>query len=570
MTLYDDDEQIEISDTSAGTQSSDKGDGKTKLTIKRKDEAPLKETDFEVLLELTGTADLKDRTGLDLVAVLDISDSMKFEEGKKLKRMKTAMQFVIKKLTPNDRLSVVTFAKTAARKCALEKMDVAAQAKIGELVENLTASGLTNIVDGLLVGKQILDGRKLTMGRASAVLFMCDGEDTVYKENVRDVLQQQIPVINFPVYTFGFGRKQDAVLLKEIADKSPGGTYSDVQNEENLTKAFSQCLAGLLTIVAPDLTLTITPEKNSKIISVTDVGFKKSTNADGSLTIFFGDLFSKEIRKVIVSLSLSEIKLRPRRKTASSDILQVNYTYTYSKGIIFRADAQLVNITRSATPKVTQENEDILIEKDRLATLKAIKAAIAEADRDNLAGAVSILDAAQNSLHDAVYDRNEMIEIMKYELKKILAFMITADSYKKRGRPFALSCVIAHDRQRYATKGDIDLEIMRLFATPRMNQGLVQATNFDKDSSISPPTADEDTKEELKNNPYGPVAERLGNHNQNAKNSLLQNDNKFENVETLEDIENIARNVRNAIQSLEKMLDSIKDLLAALKSSQKT
>ncbi|KAF2299751.1 hypothetical protein GH714_003058 [Hevea brasiliensis] len=64
------------------------------------------------MLEITGGDSSNERPGLDLVAVLDVSGSMK---GEKIAKVKTAMLFVIKKLSPIDRLSVVTFSKDAAR-----------------------------------------------------------------------------------------------------------------------------------------------------------------------------------------------------------------------------------------------------------------------------------------------------------------------------------------------------------------------------------------------------------------------------------------------------------------------
>ncbi|XP_050216441.1 uncharacterized protein LOC126667494 [Mercurialis annua] len=571
MPMYNDDEQIKIespdqdaSDTSAGTQSYVEPEGKTKLTIKRKEDAPLAETDFKVLVELTGTADLKDRCGLDLVVVLDVSLSMDDDNGKKLNKMKTAMQFVIKKLTPNDRLSVVTFARTGDRRRRLMQMTANAQKDIGELVGSLRTGPYTNIVDGLRVGKQVVDGRKITAGRAAAIMLMSDGVDNVNGRNIRQVLNRQIPVWDVPVYTFGFGMEQDAQLLQEIATKSSRGTYSDVQNEENLTLAFSQCLAGLQTIIAPDLTLTVIPEKNSKIVSVSvsDLDYPQSTEDDGSVTILFGDLFSRETRKAIVYLRLSEIKPRKGRTSVPSTILQVNYTYTYAEGILFRAEAQLVEITRSRTA-VTQEIEDILIEEDRLSTLKAIKDAIAEADRGNLRGAVSILEAALDSLNRAVYQPNEMTDTMKYELKRIIDLMKDPNTYKTRGRPFALSYVTSHGRQRYATKGDTgsDLKKMRSYATKNMNTSFEQAERFDKNPNISLPSAKEDAQLDLKNDPFAPIAVPLANNNQRAILALKQNEDIIENVKTLEDIENIARNVETGIQSLQKMLASIGNVL---------
>jgi len=72
------------------------------------DKAPLEENPQQVLLQLTDTtSSTAERSGLDLVAVLDVSGSMR-RHGK-LDKLKTAMKFVISKLGAMDRLSIVSF-----------------------------------------------------------------------------------------------------------------------------------------------------------------------------------------------------------------------------------------------------------------------------------------------------------------------------------------------------------------------------------------------------------------------------------------------------------------------------
>ena len=113
-------------------------------------------------------------------------------------------------------------------------------------------------------------------------------------------------------------------MLAAIADKNRKGTFSDVQDENNLNIAFSQCLGGLLTTVVQDLELTLKPLSNSKFKEVLAGTYKKSNNADGTVTVSFHNLYSNELRSVIVDLLLPEVK----RKTRSS-ILEFKYSYRW-------------------------------------------------------------------------------------------------------------------------------------------------------------------------------------------------------------------------------------------------
>ena len=115
-------------------------------------------------------------------------------------------------------------------------------------------------------------------------------------------------------------------MLKAITDKSRGGTFSDVQSENNLSIAFSQCLAGLLTVVVQDLKLTVTQEQDESTIQNVSAGdYPKSVDAS-SVTISFGDLYDKEVRKVLVNLLLPAVSNR-----RGADVLRMTYTYRLYK-----------------------------------------------------------------------------------------------------------------------------------------------------------------------------------------------------------------------------------------------
>ncbi|GMN28417.1 hypothetical protein TIFTF001_002038 [Ficus carica] len=225
---------------------------KTKVTIFNKPEAPLEESEHKVMLELRSG---NERSGVDLVTVLDVSGSM---EGEKLAKLKSAMEIVISKLSPIDRLSVVTFAG---------------------------------------------DSRSLTDARVVGILLMSD----VGQQNAGGDAAQ-VPVGNVPVYTFGFGADRDPKVLKTIAKNSMGGTFSNVQNQDNLRIAFSQCLAGLLTVVVQDLKLTVTQIKSTSIEKVSSGNYPQSRDVvGGSVTVSFGDRYNKKVRKVMVDLLLPAV-----------------------------------------------------------------------------------------------------------------------------------------------------------------------------------------------------------------------------------------------------------------------
>ena len=105
------------------------GSTKGLVTIKPvryfKDDAALTADTVTAEVEINATSSTYVREGLDPVAVLDLSRRMDRE---KIDTMKKAMVFVIMKLTPMDRLSIIIFSYGAAVGLSpLRSMTLAAQ-----------------------------------------------------------------------------------------------------------------------------------------------------------------------------------------------------------------------------------------------------------------------------------------------------------------------------------------------------------------------------------------------------------------------------------------------------------
>jgi hypothetical protein len=104
-----------------------------------------------------------------------------------------------------------------------------------------------------------------------------------------------------------------------------GGTFSDVGDTDNLSKAFSVCLAGLLTVAVQDLTLTLTPIDQVALERVSAGNYPQSKdNGAGSVTVKFGDLYSGEVRKVLV-----DFLLPVDHDHKDHNVLNASYSYKY-------------------------------------------------------------------------------------------------------------------------------------------------------------------------------------------------------------------------------------------------
>ncbi|KAL5538364.1 hypothetical protein UlMin_046298 [Ulmus minor] len=509
---FNDDDPIVANQDDSGEKPTSFVAGKIQARIFKKTKAPLEESKFKVMLELTGAGSSNIRPGVDLVTVLDVSGSM---AGEKLAKLKIAMQFLIKKLSPIDRLSVVTFADNSKRLCPLRQITETSQGEIEKMVNALVVEGITDITAGLQTGLKVLNDRNITSERVVGIMLMSDGNQNTGGD------ASKVPAGNVPVHTFGFGQDQDPRVLKAIADNSMGGTFSDVQNQNNLSIAFSQCLAGLLTVAVQDLKLTVTRGKDESTIQKVSAGNYPQSMDASSVTISFGDLYHKEVRKVLVDLLLPAVSTQ-----RDADVLHITYTYS-TGGKLFEANPLIVMVTRIGSSD-EPEREEVKIEENRLGTAQKMKDARIMADDKKLDDAQNKIVEAKSSLEGAVDDSNLLIEMLKSELQQLSELMKSQIIYEEQGRPFALSSETSHDRQRFAARGDV--EKLRLFATPRMDKYLEQAKSFNEDPSKPLPTVDEDVKQELAADPLSDIIGGLRYYIQMAVHAFKSIENILEYI----------------------------------------
>ncbi|KAF7008911.1 hypothetical protein CFC21_023560 [Triticum aestivum] len=511
MVVFNDDENP----ASTLNKGSTKGLVKIQKPAYSRDDVALTADEVTAVIELNAAPSAVVREGLDLVVVLDVSGSM---QGERLESMKQSMQFVIMKLTPVDRLSVVTFSSHAQRLCPLRSMTESAQKEVKAIIDGLKASGTTNIKSGLEIARQVVAERSTKKSRTANVFLMSDGVQSAGEAT-------DVDLGSASVYTFGLGKDTDHKLLNAIAKKSPGGTFSTVRDGANLTRPFSQMLGGLLTVVAQDVKLTLTPKTEEDglkaMVVPADTDYTQTTDsATGVITINFGTLFSGESRKVTVTMTLSDCAAGTTRHDAV--LAEAQHSYTAQSVVHGLQTPENLKIYRTQNPATVAGSKArwVLAELARRRQAQAIRDAMALAEAGDLDGARYKLVEAQNALEDLVLDDGQkLIDSLRAELAQLIKLMATKELYEAQGRPYALASDTSHARQRYADRGD-ETDAVRLFATARMDTYLKQAKQFDSDPTKPLPSAADDVKEEIAANPMAAFSSELAVYLQKAIEAL--------------------------------------------------
>jgi Ca-activated chloride channel homolog len=184
---------------------------------------------------------------LNLCLVLDHSGSMR---GKAMDHIKQAAKALIEKLQPGHgqrsvghRVTIVAFNHAATVLVPNQTIDNPAW--ITDQIDRLTASGGTNIDDGIKVGiEELAKGKKDTV---SQMLLLTDGENE-HGNNDRCLKLAELAVsYNMTLNALGFGDNWNQNVLERLADVG-GGALRHIQTPEQASQEFAQLFSRVQSV----------------------------------------------------------------------------------------------------------------------------------------------------------------------------------------------------------------------------------------------------------------------------------------------------------------------------------
>ncbi|OVA20307.1 von Willebrand factor [Macleaya cordata] len=400
------------------------------------------------------------RAPIDLVTVLDVSNSM---EGTKIELLKRAMGFVIKNLGSSDRLSVIAFSSTAHRLLPLRRMTDSGKQHALQAVNSLFASVRTNILEGLRMGAKVIEDRR-EKNPVCSIMLLSDGQDTY--SNI-GYLKQDF-WLRIPVHTFGFGVDHDPVLLHSISEACRG-TFSFIETECVIQDAFAQCIGGLLSVVVQDFQAVHPDLRLGQLKAGSYSTRVVNDNRTGFIDV--GDLYADEERDFLVLVNI------PVVGNSSSETKLVNVWCVYKDPLSKETMETDVKEVRIQRPEILSE-ECVVVsievdrQRNRLQAAEAMADSRAAAERGDLSSAWSILDSCRRGLSDSASSRagDQLCVALDAELKEIRARMANMQIYESSGRAYVLSGMSSHSGQRATARGDStdSTSFVHVYQTPSM------------------------------------------------------------------------------------------------------
>ena len=191
---------------------------------------------------------------LNLVLLLDSSGSM--ERADRVLIIGECLRILAGQLTPQDKISVVTFARTAQLR--MDGINGAQAAEAVEQMRELTPEGGTNLEDALNLAYATAR-RHFLSGGVNRVVLLTDGaanlgnvDPATLKRRVEEQRRQGIALDSFGIGWEGF-----ADDLLEVLTRNGDGRYGFINSPEEAAAGFAGQLAGALQVAASDVKVQI-------------------------------------------------------------------------------------------------------------------------------------------------------------------------------------------------------------------------------------------------------------------------------------------------------------------------
>ena len=246
------------------------------------------------------------RPPLNLCLVLDQSGSM---GGAPIKNVRAAAQRIIDNLSPQDRISIVSFDHNA--QVVVPNQLASFPDAIKQAIERIRAGGGTAIDEGLKLGiEEVAKGKT---GTVSQIFLLTDGENE-HGDNDRCLKLAQLAVsYSFTVSTLGFGDHWNQDVLEKLADAG-NGSLTYIQNPDTAIQAFSRLFSRVQSVSLTNayLVLTLQPQVRlaelKPIAQVLPETIELDVRREGEQAIVrLGDLMNETPRVVLVNLYIAQL-----------------------------------------------------------------------------------------------------------------------------------------------------------------------------------------------------------------------------------------------------------------------
>lgn len=306
-----------------------------------------------VRIAMTGfeLEDAAKRTPVNLAIVLDKSGSM---NGEKITQAKEAAKNAIKRLGPNDIVSIITYDSTVHVLVPATK--VSDKQAVLAAIDRIRADGSTALFGGISKGAR--EVRKfLEMDRVNRIILLSDGLANVGPSSPGELgeLGRSLGSEGISVTTIGLGLDYNEDLMTQLAMKSDGN-HMFAENATDINNAFARELGDVLSVVAKDVEIELDCADGIRPIRILG---REGEIAGTKVRLSMNQLYSGQRKYVIVEVEISPTETGVERSVGSVGISYRN---------LGTGTTDRLNSSVSVAAKATQEAVDKGVNNDVMAS----------------------------------------------------------------------------------------------------------------------------------------------------------------------------------------------------------
>jgi Ca-activated chloride channel family protein len=236
----------------------------------------------------------------DFVVVLDRSPSML--AANKFPFAKTAVVELINKLDEGDRLGLIAFDRRAQIYSELVDITPRARQRLIHLVNNLTVGSATNIGDGLIRARALIEASP--SHRVKKILLLSDGETNrgITDPNALARMASDISSRHIVLSTIGMGLGFNEALMASLADHGMGN-YSYLEHLNTLGHILAKDLEDTHLIYAANSELRLQLHDGVKLVDAAGYPVEKIGRHATYIRIKTGQLLRGSHKTLVLTLN---------------------------------------------------------------------------------------------------------------------------------------------------------------------------------------------------------------------------------------------------------------------------
>lgn len=264
-----------------------------------------------------GEVPLEERPGMDIVCLIETS---KFTNGKE-KWIRNAIEFMMNRMTGQDRLSIVSFGETGKRLTPLVSMAFTGKIRINLVLQGLQFQGYCDVEEGISAALNVFSNRR-NINSHSYLIMMTTGYDN-HPESLRERLSELLRDFNmrtaclFTGHVFSLA--EPVPILNFIAEETNGSCYLS-RDESQWFKNFAYCCGILESKIAEEVFAEIL-----MLHEMAPVMLSKIYSESGESRFRMPDILTGFKMELIFILRFLP---QPNYKYPKSDLIKVDVQYT--------------------------------------------------------------------------------------------------------------------------------------------------------------------------------------------------------------------------------------------------